>query len=281
MNHFITKLNKDLNNELQTIDIEESDLTKKAQKSVRCIKNALTQLKAFTVKYTFCNQAQEIHFFREIKPEFFSKLIYYVKIFNIESRRPMGTHEIQETYLRHELEKLTFFFNNHLEFYQYYRMDSTFLDDKYFMRGKDDLHLYHDSLMFYVDPDFSTSHDYMVAKIIAYDRLEVFLNTELEALSIKSANPNWGQLGISGNNMLQWTDSKTSLVELVYALHAAGVLNNGHCEIRELSAFFEQAFNTHLIDIYRTFLEIKIRSAPTKFIDTLKDALLRKMEEES
>jgi hypothetical protein len=192
----------------------------------------------------------------------------------------MGSFEIQRTYLRHELEKLTFFFNSHLEFYQYYRMKSTILDDKFFVRGGEDLHLYQDSLMFYADPDFSTSHDYMVAKIMANDRLEVFLNAELEALSLKAANPNWGQMGVTCNNALKWTDSKTSLIELIYAICATGSINNGHCEIRELSAFFEQAFNIRLTDIYRTFLEIKIRSNPSKFIDTLKDALLRKMDED-
>ena len=89
-----------------------------------------------------------------------------------------------------ELEKLTFFFNNHLGFYRYYRMNSTFLDNKYFIRGKEDINLYQDTLMIYVDPDFSTSHDYMVSKIIANDRLKVFLNTEIEALAIKTTNPN-------------------------------------------------------------------------------------------
>lgn len=120
MNQFVYKLNKSPNNQLQSLDLEESDTIKKAQRSVRCIKNALTQLKAFILEYPFKNEEEEILFFKEIKPELFSKLIYYVKIFNIESRRPMGSHEIQEIYLRHELEKLTFFFNNHLEFYQYY-----------------------------------------------------------------------------------------------------------------------------------------------------------------
>jgi len=280
MKQFVIKLNKNLHTQLQAIDLEESDNVRKAQKSVTCIKNALTQLKAFCVQYTFTDEAEEIHFFKKTKPELFSKLIYYVKIFNIESRRPTGSREIQETYLKHELEKLTFFFSNHLEFYQYYRMDSTYLDDRYFMRGKENLHLYHDSLMFYVDPDFSTSHDYMVAKIIANDRLEVFLKTELDALSIKVNNPKLGQVGHMCNNLIQWTDSKTALVELIYAIYACGSINNGHCEIRELTAFFEHIFNIRLSDIYRTYLEIKVRSTPTKYIDNLKAALLRKMEED-
>lgn len=67
-------------------------------------------------------------------------------------------------------------------------MNSTYLDDKYFIRGKEDLNLYQDTLMNYVDPDFSTSHDYMMSEIIANDCLKVFLSTEIEALSFKTAN---------------------------------------------------------------------------------------------
>lgn len=185
MNDFITKLYKDVNSQLQDIDLCEPDLIRKAQKSIRCIKDALTQLRAFTIQHTFRNDAEEILFFKKIKPELFSKLIYYVKILNIESRRPVGNREIQKNYLQRELDKLTFFFNNHLEFYQYYRMNSTYLDDKYFIRGKEDLNIYQDTLLSYVDPDFSTSHDYMVSEIIANDRLKVFLNTEIKALDFK------------------------------------------------------------------------------------------------
>jgi hypothetical protein len=277
---FTTRLTQKLNAQLQVIDLEETDTITKIQKSIYCIKNVLAELKVFILDYSFTNKEEEIIFFKEIKPKIFSKLIYHVKIFNIESRRPMGSYDIQKKFLCQELGKLTFFFNSHLEFYQYYRMNSTYLDDKYFVRGKEDLHLYQDSLMFYVDPDFSTSHDYMVAKIIAHDRLEVYLNKELETLSIKAVNPNWGQLGIYENVSLHWTESKTALVELIYALYANGCINNGRSDIRELAAFFEQTFNIRLSDIYRTYLEIKIRSTPTKFLDSLKTALLRKMEED-
>lgn len=279
MNQFIPKLHKQLNSNLQAIDLEESNTISKAQKSIVCIKSTLSQLKTFILNYTFKNKEEEIQFFKGIKPDIFSKLIYFANILNIECKRPMGSPEIQKNYLSHELEKLTFFFNNHLEFYQYYRMNSTHLDDKYFLRGKEDICLYQDSFMFYVDPDFSTSHDDMVAQIMANDSLVVYLNRELEVLAIKESNPNWGQLGIN-NLPFQWTDSKTSLVELIYAIHASGAINNGNCEIRELSAFFEYSFNVRLPDIYRTFLELKYRSNPTKFTDFLKTSLIRKMEED-
>lgn len=103
---------------------------------------------------------------------------------------------------------------------------------------------------------------------------------ELDALSLKANNSKSDKVGNMCNNTIQWTDSKTALVELIYAIYACGSINNGHCEIRELTAFFEHVFNIRLADIYRTYLEIKVRSTPTKYIDNLKTALLRKMEED-
>ncbi len=281
MKNFALKLNKDLNTQLKTIDLEETDLIRKAQKSIVCIKNTLSKLKTFILNYPFKNEEEEILFFKEIKPGILSQLIYYIKINNIESKRPMGSVERQQNYLIHELEKLTLYFNSHLEFYRYYRMNSTFLDDKFFVRGRDDLHLHLDNLMIYIDPDFSTTQDYLVAKIMANDRLEVHLKTELEALSVKVSNPVLGQVGNFSNTMFQWTDTKTALIELIYALCASGSINKGNCEIKELTAYFEQIFNVRLTDIYRTFVEIKGRTTQTKYMDTLKTSLLNRMEEEN
>jgi len=159
MNQFVTKLNKNLNSQLQAIDIEESDLIKKAQKSILCIKCALNELKTFTLNYTFKDEDEEILFFKEIKPGILSQLIYHVKINNFESKRPLGSLEIQQSYILKEFEKLTVYFSNHLEFYRYYRMNSTFLDDKFFVRGREDLHSHLDNPIIYIDPDFSTSQD--------------------------------------------------------------------------------------------------------------------------
>jgi hypothetical protein len=112
----------------------------------------------------------------------------------------LGSYEIQQKYLLNELEKLTLFFNSHLEFYRYYRSNSFFLDDKLFVRGREDFHFHQDNPFVYTDPEFSTSVDYLVAEIIVNDKLEVYLNTEFETLLLKSNNPNWGQVGIFGTS---------------------------------------------------------------------------------
>jgi hypothetical protein len=189
----------------------------------------------------------------------------------------MGSVENKQSHFIHEFEKLTLFFKSHLEFYRYYRMNSIFLDDKLFVRGREDLHFHIDNPLIYIDPDFSTSLDYTVAEIMANDRLEVFLKTELDALTIKDLNPNWGQTGMLENISLEWTDDKSSLVELIYALDAIGSINNGKCNISVLTAFFEQAFNVRLTDVYRTYIDIRAREIPTKYIDNMRAALRQRM----
>ena len=279
MQTFITKLNKDLNAQLQKIDLEESNFIIKSQKSIVYLNSALSKLRTFILNYTFKDEDEdeEILFFKVIKPGIVSQLIYFVKINNIESKKPIGSVENKQNHYFNELEKLTLFFNSHLEFYRYYRMNSTFLDDILFVRGREDIHFHIDNPSIYIDTDFSTSLDYMVAEIIANDRLEVFLKTEVDALTIKDSNPNWAQLGTQVNTTLEWTDDKSSLVELIYGLNATGSINKGKCEIRELTALFEQIFNVRLTDVYRTYIDIRDREIPTKYLDRMRAALRQRM----
>ncbi|MDD3323233.1 MAG: RteC domain-containing protein [Paludibacter sp.] len=276
MNHFITKLNEELNLQLQSIDFETDNLIEKSQKSFTCVTNALNQLKAFVFNYKFCNEKEEIQFFKKQKPELYSKSIYYKKIAEIESLRPIGCYEEQEIYLREELKMLTNFFNRHKDFYQYYRMESIHFDDIYFVRERSDFKQKMQGAD--IDNNFSTVHDYTVAKIIAYNQLEVFLNKELEKIRLNFQNPHVDHLGIF--EKFSWTGSKISLYELIYSLCSSGVLNNGNCEINELTELFEKMFNICLDDIYRGFQDIKLRSNQTKFLDMLKEALLRKINED-
>lgn len=276
MNHFISELNKELNLQLQSIDLGTDNIVEKSQKSFACVRNALKQLKAFVLEYIFCEEQEEILFFKQLKPELYNKSIYFKKIAEIESLRPIGCHEEQEIYLRSEFKKLTLFFNEHKDFYQYYRMESTHFDDMYFVRTKNDFKQKMKGAD--IDDNFSTGYDYTVAKIIAYNRLEVFLNKELEKIQLNSKTPHVEYLGIL--DKFKWTGSKISLYELIYALYSSASLNNGNCEINELTELFEQMFDIRLDDIYRGFQDIKLRSNPTKFLDSLKEALRRKINED-
>lgn len=146
-------------------------------------------IKDFWAKPFYCssyrNIDEENHFFKHQKPEIVSKLIYYNAIYKIETKKPYGTKQIKK-FLKEELSKLKKFFDNNLEFYKYYRTNNTFIDDKLFIRGKYDIKLSLDTFYFEVDHRFSTSHDYKVAKIIAYDLIHVYLEDQLNTINHKN-----------------------------------------------------------------------------------------------
>ena len=69
--------------------------------------------------------------------------------------------------------------DNELEFYKYFRSGNNYLDYKYFLRGKFDVKLALSSYYFETDTNFSTSHDYKVAKILANDLIQLYLENKL------------------------------------------------------------------------------------------------------
>jgi len=276
MDAYISDRIKTLNSALEQIDNDFANILKKAEKSIYRINNCLKELRKYINLNKFDSQTEEILFFKEIKPSIYSKLIYFVEIFNIESRRPAGSILAQKKYLQRELKKMENYFAENLDFYQYYRNKMTFLDDKIFVRGKYDLCLYADPSVYDADPNFSTSHDYKVARIMANDLLSVYLNSELAALDRQTNH----RKNYMKEGTCCWTESKIALVELIYALQTGGCINNGTGDIKDIAVLFETAFNIDLGDFYRTFLEIKVRQNPTKLLDNMRIALLKKIEEQ-
>jgi hypothetical protein len=272
---FILEKITKLDSELKQIDNETPDILKKSEKSIYGISNCLKQLKEYIRQNAFKSKEDEILFFKEMKPSVYSKLIYFIKVFNIESKRPTGSDKSQKKYFMNELNKLEQFFSENLEFYQYYRNNMTYLDDKYFARGERNIRLFLDTFSYDADPDFSTSHDYKVAKILANDLLNIYLKSELAIIDRKENKRTEFR-----KSKYAWTESKTSLVELIYAIHAANCINNGAIDIKEIAQFVEYTFDIDLGDFYRTFLQIKNRQSSPKFIDTMRAALIKRVEEQ-
>jgi hypothetical protein len=273
------KLHSELEEQLNFITLETEDSINRAELSIEVINACVKKLKAFIIKYKFKSQSEEIHFFKKLKPSIYSKLIYHNTIFNIEAKMPSGGGESTKKYISDELDKIKQFFHQNLEFYKYYRTNSSYLDHKYFVRGKHDIRLTLDSFIFDSDSRFSTSHDYKVSKILANDQLEVYLEDRLASLSLqKTEQPAFSQ--VHPKIKLNWSESKTALIEVIYAFHSQGVFENGKADLKEIASYFETIFNVELGDYYRTFLEIRMRkSGRTKFLDNLKLNLLKRMDE--
>jgi hypothetical protein len=73
--------------------------------------------------------------------------------------------------------------------------------------------------------------------------------------------------------LLKWTDSKASLIELIYALNESGAINDGKTDIKTICAEFERIFNFELKDVYSTYRDISLRKTNrTKFLSKLSEA---------
>ena len=268
----LTKLNEQLN----FIEIEIDSQIKKCENAIDIILKSIEAIKKIISKSTFKTDSEEIIFFKEIKPQFTSKLIFYNMIYKIEMKRPNGGNRILKKYYHNELLKLKSFFDNELEFYQYYRSGSTYLDYKYFQRGKFDIKLALDSYYFEADTTFSTSHDFKVARILANDLIQLYLESQLVMIENKD---NGEKSQRKPNIKLMWTGSKVALTELLYALHSEGVFNNGAVDLKNIAEYFEQVFEIDLGQYRRTFLEIRARKSDrTKFISSLNETLLKRMD---
>ncbi|WP_396159397.1 RteC domain-containing protein [Flavobacterium sp.] len=272
----IATLLNHLNEQLNFIDLEIDDQINKCEQAISIILKSINELKKIVTKTNFKTEAEEIQFFKEIKPQFTSKLVFYNRVYKIEMKKPNGGNKILKKYYNNELQILKNFFDSELEFYQYYRSGNIYLDYKYFLRGKFDIKLTLDPYYFETDTTFATSHDFKVATILANDLIELYIENQLIKLENKE---NTEKSQRQPNVKMTWNSSKVALVELMYALHTEGVFNNGAADLKEIAEYFEHIFEIDLGQYRRVFLEIRARkSDKTKFITMLNEHLLKRME---
>ena len=190
---------------------------------------------------------------------------------------PVASVKKQKKFLRSMIFQGQQFFKENNEFYQYYRSGSDHLDDKYFVRTKTicSINPYHIA----VDLFFSTSHDYTLATIKANERIIAYCTTAINNLKTQKLQK------ISQNGLIQiktnlfWTGSKTALIEMIYAIHSTGVINNGKADIKELVNAFEIILNIKLSRFYHTFFEMRLRKFDrTSYLDLMKKCLIKRMD---
>lgn len=263
---------------LETLELCNEDILYKAETGIAHTERCIKHLRKKVIEKGFFSIKEEIRFFKHIKPQIFSKLIYYVKLYNIESKRPRSSSKFQVKYLNHQINKLQLYFNDNLEFYHYYRRGATILDEQYFIRGQSDLRSPTESFHFFIDEEFSTCQDCSVATIMAFDMLIVYLQQEIKKLESNTGNPK--RKPMKQSSKLFWTGSKTELIELIYALQSSGAINSGTADIKEMASLFEEVFNIDLGNYYHTFIEIRARKcSKTKFLDRLIEVLNKRFSE--
>lgn len=260
------KIIGDLEKDLKKVDLTNPDAIIKAENSIKIINASINELRKFVTANPFNSKQDEIDFFKIMKPEIVSKLIYFVSIFDIERKRPKGGAEEKIKYFDAKIKKFQDYYNDNNGFYQYFKGGETYSDKLYFLRKNKTIRIHIDCYGSYMGDDFSANLDTTYAKFRGYKLAIEYFQNEIEKLS---ENPNEHQKQPNANlPKLTWTGSKVGAVETVYFLHASEVFNHGKATIKEVADKFQSAFNIDLGDYYHSFSEMKKRkNGVSKFLN--------------
>lgn len=279
MRNFAEEMLLKIDAEIESIGFNNDITINDALHIVKYIIPLYDQLRKLTVDHIFSSTEEEIYFFKELKPNILGRYLYFNKVYRIESQCPSGSNDVIKEYLNDELGGLTYFFRRNLELYQYYRSKATTYDTYYFIRGKADIRLCCDSFQCDRDPMFSTGYDHKIAKILANEMLQIYLNKRIINLGQSEAINKQAITKIP--YPANWTSNKIFLIELGYALYVAGDINNGNITVKEIMNLLGAMFNIDLGDYYRGYITLKNRKKDrTLYLKTLIEKLLKCMEED-
>ncbi len=260
------------------ISLKTPRLIDEAYQMTLYLKELLQVTREFVLKDGFKDNVEEIEFFRDIKPQILGKLIYYNKVFRIETICPVKNGKMYHKFFMGQLQQLKQEFKEHIcgsHFYRYYRSGRNDRDQEYYMRGKINYRNGLNSYVFEIDHQYSTYYDSKIARIIANELIYAYLITKISPDDTSGTilqNPD-------STKDIFWTDSKNALIELIYALHASGVISHGKIGIRKVSLVFQVLFHIPLGDIHHSFHRMKDRAGTrTSFIDHLKVSLEQYMD---
>lgn len=274
------KIIQTLNEELELLKAKFLDVFNLTEKAIGLCSLALLEMKEIIRARGFSDDEEEIHFFKQLKPKVYSKLLYFHKLYEIETKRPKAKL-LQRKYLNRVLKILNRYFEQNFEIYQYYLGKQEHNDALYFLRKHRNVHIHPETIFSYIDNEFSTLQDYTFSSIMAHEELVKYIEnkiSQLEQIELRGKNNASSDFLVTTG--IKWTGSKISLVELIYALYSTNSINNGNISLKELVKLTEQLLNIELGDYSRGFLDIRMRKTErTKFLDSLKQSLLKRMED--
>ena len=192
--------------------------------------------------------------------------------------RPIQTSEAQINYYEEELKALQSFFRMYAFHYQYYKNGFTELDHLYFLKTSAPSAVPLPELT-ELEEDSSRPLSHLFAKFIAYERLQYFILSQISLLKEKG-NPIIKGAGEESLPELKWTGDAINLVEVIYGIWLTGQLNDGNASLNQIVRWFEAHLKVKVGIVQKRFGEIERRKrlSITKFIDRMKETIIKKIE---
>ena len=258
--------------ESELIQIEQSFLNTIVayNNAISYCQRILEQYRSKVVSKGFPDEASEIQFFKIEKPFLLGQLLRYMHQLTFELKYSKIAYDANESIIPQKILEVNTFLSDHRDIVNYVELGIDGLDSQYFLRRNRENCTHPSSQLFSFDPEFSSSHDGLLANILGYQGFLQFLQRKLCNSTSATIPP---------LPHINWTASKTAITELGLALHYSGIINNGNDSLKSTMQFLEQVTGMDLGDYHHTSFRIRNRSNPTKLIDKFKTSLENWMTE--
>lgn len=217
------------------------------------------------------NEEEQIIFFKTIKPIFISELLYQRSAQHYVQHKPFGYPKLMKGFLEDQIERNSFVFREYPELYKYKQMNSERSDREYYTHSPYDPRI-HDHLELPSDPAFSSPADTTLSILLATEKFQAFLNQEWATMkSGKLSTP------CQFPKTLEWEGTKVDIVENIYGLASHQNLKS---DVKVVAEWFGLMFGMDMTKIYRSFQTIKQRQDPVHFLEELKNALIKRIDDD-
>lgn len=217
---------------------------------------------------------EEIFYFKKIKVPLLALIQYCSYIRILEAKKPALKYRKLKNYYLQQLDHIKQKITKNDTYYSYWFSEDNNWDNKYFVRLKNNTFQNFSGIIVEIDHISSTPYVPIFAKVLALSYLKEFIKDKIKSFGNKNIPEQ------NKREKLKWTSSKVDLIEMIYAFHTAGSFNNGKADLKEIAEYFEDAFDIDLGQYNRVFFDIRARKTnKTKYIDSIKSSLIKKMKE--
>lgn len=259
---------KQLKAELNELGNEDLTVFHNYDRSLELIKDALKDFKAIVMNNSFNSVEDEIVFFKEIKPFVLSRFLFLTFVIQHDNLYFISPKSA-EFHVKKMLKEKKSFLAEYKTYIIQLKSCSLKKEGEYFVRNQFSppiCSVYSEVLL---NIQFCTFHSEILSIFKSYKLIQNFLD-------LKKENSTSTNIGIP----LKWTQNKTALIELIYALHYSNAINSGNGSIKDLKNVFETVFNVKLGNVYRAYHDFKRREIRTPFIASLRKAMENKLDED-
>ncbi|MBK9744567.1 MAG: RteC domain-containing protein [Saprospiraceae bacterium] len=197
--------------------------------------------------FPFQSEAEEINYYRNERPKLFQYGIYYERLLDLESEKPIGKerkyYKELETSLHDDSKTI-------VEELKYYRLDNAEKDNIWFVKKSEKCNIF--------------------AVIKALYMLQKYLDNKLDSRQIEDK--------IADFRKLEWTGLQIEYVEELTSWKETKVINNGDVTLKELHERFQLFFEVNITDFDGTSHDIMERQDPARFCNKKAKALQDKQK---